>query len=117
MGNARLALSLKAPDSGNFSDPVFKSALIDFPAAELTPIELRPPSRTGAHECTEIEDEPAALVPNASAVEMALDDDLGLGEILFRKAGRDFRYMMVFENNPIDGAERLSDALKKLGQL
>jgi len=25
--------------------------------------------------------------------------------------------MMVFDNNPIDGAERLSDALKKIGQL
>jgi type III restriction enzyme len=32
-------------------------------------------------------------------------------------AGRDFRYMMVFENNPIDGAERLSDALAKLRQM
>lgn len=34
-----------------------------------------------------------------------------------RLTGQDFRYMMVFENNPIDGAERLSDALTKLRRL
>ncbi len=33
------------------------------------------------------------------------------------RAGRDFRYMMVFENNPIQGAERLTDALNKIRQL
>ncbi|MDP3228974.1 MAG: hypothetical protein Q8N13_13460 [Acidovorax sp.] len=33
------------------------------------------------------------------------------------KAGPHYRYMMVFDNNPIEGAERLSDALKKIGQL
>lgn len=32
------------------------------------------------------------------------------------EAGTPFKYMMVFDNNPIDGAERLSDALKKLAQ-
>jgi type III restriction enzyme len=46
---------------------------------------------------------------------------LKLGKLWEAKAGRltgqDLRYMMVFENNPIDGAERLSDALKKIGQL
>ena len=42
---------------------------------------------------------------------------LKLGKLWEAKAGRDYRYMMVFENNPIDGAERLSDALKKIGQL
>ncbi len=39
---------------------------------------------------------------------------LKLGKQWEKKVGRDFFYMMVFENNPIDGAERLSDALKKL---
>jgi type III restriction enzyme len=42
---------------------------------------------------------------------------LKLGKLWESKAGRDFRYMMVFENNPVDGAERLSDALKKISQL
>jgi type III restriction enzyme len=42
---------------------------------------------------------------------------LKLGKLWESKAGRDFRYMMVFENNPIAGAERLSDALKKISQL
>jgi len=46
---------------------------------------------------------------------------LKLGKLWEAKAGRltgqDFRYMMVFENNPIDGAERLADALKKIAQL
>jgi len=32
------------------------------------------------------------------------------------EAGAPFKYMMVFDNNPIDGAEHLSDALKKLAQ-
>jgi len=42
---------------------------------------------------------------------------LKLGKLWEAKAGSGFRYMMVFDNNPIDGAERLSDALKKLAQL
>jgi type III restriction enzyme len=42
---------------------------------------------------------------------------LKLGKLWEASAGRDFRYMMVFEHNPIDGAERLADALKKLLQL
>jgi type III restriction enzyme len=42
---------------------------------------------------------------------------LKLGKLWEAKAGGDYRYMMVFENNPVDGAERLSDALKKIGQL
>ena len=42
---------------------------------------------------------------------------LKLGKLWEAKAGRDYRYMMVFDNNPIEGAERLSDALKKIGQL
>jgi type III restriction enzyme len=42
---------------------------------------------------------------------------LKLGKLWEAKAGRDYRYMMVFENNPIDGAERLADALKKIAQL
>lgn len=33
------------------------------------------------------------------------------------KAGAGFRYMMLFDNNPVNGAERLSDALRKLAQL
>lgn len=42
---------------------------------------------------------------------------LKLGKQWEAKAGRDYRYMMVFENNPIDGAERLADALAKMRQL
>jgi type III restriction enzyme len=42
---------------------------------------------------------------------------LKLGKLWESKAGRTFRYMMVFDNNPIYGAERLSDALKKIAQL
>lgn len=42
---------------------------------------------------------------------------LKLGKLWEAKAGRDFRYMMVFENNPVEGAERLSDALTKIRQL
>jgi type III restriction enzyme len=42
---------------------------------------------------------------------------LKLGKLWEAKAGRDFRYMMVFEHNPIDGAERLADALAKIRQL
>ena len=34
-----------------------------------------------------------------------------------RLAGTGYRYMMVFDNNPIDGAERLADALAKIRQL
>ena len=42
---------------------------------------------------------------------------LKLGKLWEAKAGHDYRYMMVFENNPVIGAERLSDALAKLKQL
>jgi type III restriction enzyme len=42
---------------------------------------------------------------------------LRLGKQWEAKAGREYRYMMVFENNPVDGAERLADALKKISQL
>ena len=42
---------------------------------------------------------------------------LKLGKLWESKAGRDYRYMMVFDNNPISGAERLADALAKLRQL
>lgn len=42
---------------------------------------------------------------------------LKLGKLWEAKAGRDYRYMMVFENNPIAGAERLADALAKIRQL
>ncbi len=41
---------------------------------------------------------------------------LKLGKLWEAKAGRDYRYMMVFENNPIAGAERLDDALAKIRQ-
>lgn len=41
---------------------------------------------------------------------------LKLGKLWESKSGGSFKYMMVFDNNPIDGAERLSDALKKLAQ-
>lgn len=42
---------------------------------------------------------------------------LKLGKLWEAKVGRDFRYMMAFDNNPIDGAERLADALAKIRQL
>jgi type III restriction enzyme len=42
---------------------------------------------------------------------------LKLGKLWESKAGRDYRYMMVFDNNPIEGSERLSDALAKIRQL
>ncbi|MDP1653565.1 MAG: DEAD/DEAH box helicase family protein [Rhodocyclaceae bacterium] len=42
---------------------------------------------------------------------------LKLGKLWESKAGRGYHYMMVFDNNPIDGAERLSDALTKIRQL
>lgn len=42
---------------------------------------------------------------------------LKLGKLWQAKAGSAFHYMMLFENKPIDGAERLSDALRKLAQL
>ena len=40
---------------------------------------------------------------------------LKLGKLWEAKSGSNFKYMMTFDNNPIDGAERLADALKKLG--
>ena len=46
---------------------------------------------------------------------------LKLGKLWQAKAGRlsgtEYRYMMVFDSNPIDGAERLADALAKIRQL
>ena len=42
---------------------------------------------------------------------------LKLGKLWEAKAGKGFRYMMLFDNNPVNGAERLSDALRKLAQL
>ncbi len=45
------------------------------------------------------------------------EQKLKLGKRWEASAGGVFKYMMVFDNNPIDGADRLSDALKILGQL
>ncbi|WP_162058544.1 DEAD/DEAH box helicase [Undibacterium sp. KW1] len=42
---------------------------------------------------------------------------LELGKLWESKIGGAYKYMMVFETNPIPGAENLSDALKKLSQL
>lgn len=42
---------------------------------------------------------------------------LKLGKDWEAKAGSTYRYMMVFDNKPIDGAEKLADALRKLEQL
>lgn len=42
---------------------------------------------------------------------------LKLGKLWEAQAGRDYRRMMVFENNPLDGAERPADALTKIRQL
>ena len=47
------------------------------------------------------------------------DSELKLkrGKLWETKAGRGYRYMMVFENNAVDGCERLADALAKIKQL
>jgi type III restriction enzyme len=42
---------------------------------------------------------------------------LKLGKLWEAKADGGFKYMMVFDNNPIEGAERLADALRKLKQM
>ncbi|MEI8209400.1 MAG: hypothetical protein WCG16_09360, partial [Methylococcales bacterium] len=42
---------------------------------------------------------------------------LKLGKLWAAKAGTQFKYMMVFDINPIDGAERLADAINKLKQM
>lgn len=42
---------------------------------------------------------------------------LKLGKLWESKSGGAFKYMMAFGDNPIEGAERLSDALKKIAQL
>jgi type III restriction enzyme len=46
---------------------------------------------------------------------------LNLGKLWEAKTGRlpgsGFHYMMVFENNPVDGAERPADTLAKIRQL
>ncbi len=42
---------------------------------------------------------------------------LKLGLAWANKAGNDYRYFMVFENNPIEGAFRLDDLMNVLGQL
>lgn len=40
-----------------------------------------------------------------------------LGTAWANKAGNDYRYFMAFENNPIDGAFRLDELIKVVGQL
>ncbi len=42
---------------------------------------------------------------------------LKLGNAWEKQAGRQFRYFMVFENKPIEGAHKLADALGLLGQM
>jgi type III restriction enzyme len=42
---------------------------------------------------------------------------LKLGTAWANKAGNDYRYFMVFENNPIEGAFRIDDLVKVVGQL
>jgi type III restriction enzyme len=42
---------------------------------------------------------------------------LKLGAAWANKAGNDYRYFMVFENNPIEGAFRIDDLVKVVGQL
>jgi type III restriction enzyme len=42
---------------------------------------------------------------------------LKLGRLWESRSGGNFKYMMTFDNNPFDGAERLADALKKIGQM
>ena len=42
---------------------------------------------------------------------------LKLGKKWESAAGSMFKYMMVFDTNPIDGAEKLTSALSKINQL
>jgi type III restriction enzyme len=42
---------------------------------------------------------------------------LKLGNAWEKQAGRQFRYFMVFDNKPIEGAHKLADAFGLLGQL
>jgi type III restriction enzyme len=42
---------------------------------------------------------------------------LKLGKAWAQHAGKDYRYFMVFENNPVEGAYKLADALELLSQL
>jgi len=42
---------------------------------------------------------------------------LKLGKLWEAKAGGSFKYMMIFNDNPIPGAERLDGAIKKLDQM
>jgi type III restriction enzyme len=42
---------------------------------------------------------------------------LKLGKAWEKEAGREFRYMMVFNNNAIDGAKKLADALEDMERM
>ena len=42
---------------------------------------------------------------------------LKLGKLWENKTGGSFKYMMIFDSNPIEGAEKLTDALGKISQL
>ena len=42
---------------------------------------------------------------------------LKLGSAWASKAGNDYRYFMVFENNPIEGAFRIDELVNVVGQL
>jgi type III restriction enzyme len=42
---------------------------------------------------------------------------LKLGQLWASKAGNNFRYIMVFDNNPIEGAHRLADAIQLISQI
>jgi type III restriction enzyme len=45
------------------------------------------------------------------------ENKLKLGKLWEGRDRDNFRYFMVFEHNPIDGADKLVDALRKIGQL
>lgn len=45
------------------------------------------------------------------------ENKLKLGKLWEAKVGSKFKYMMVFDHKPIDGAETLADALKKIEQM
>lgn len=45
------------------------------------------------------------------------ENKLKLGKLWEAKVGGKFKYMMVFDHKPIDGAETLADAIKKIAQL
>ena len=126
-----IVLKWNAPTSAAFFNPSFQDYAIEV-LIELAS-RLKFPAFTHADGSRKFRDYPDFIVKTKAGRIIALEtkgDDrdnhdselkLKLGKLWEAKAGRltgpGCRYMMVFDNNPIDGAERLSDALAKIRQL